>query len=154
MVQLNFAPKVKHSFIWTFFALVNFIQQFLSNYKNLLLIKKVNVHPWSLRRLHTKFNRSFIQRNHQAYQQESLNCHQVKYRDNSKRLDLLLQNPIGLFNILKDACKKAGHKGEDFFWFGIWRSISGIVVSLYLPGQVELASVWNKLKYDARNFLE
>ena len=57
--------------------------------------------------LQNAFYRNSICYNQQAYQQEGLSYHQVNYKDNRKTVDLLLQKPIGVFNVLKDSCKQS-----------------------------------------------
>jgi len=108
--------------------------------------------------LHSQFNRHLIQKNHQAYQQEGLNYHQVKYRDNSKTLDLLLQRPIGLLNILKDAGKAAPHRGEDQLLVQNLKEYFGHY-SEFIPSRsggisFGVEHCGGKVKYDARNFVE
>jgi chitin synthase len=108
--------------------------------------------------LHNAWTRNSIQHNHQAYQQEGLNYHQVKYRDNRRTLDLLLQKPIGVLNILKDACKTAPHKGEDALLAQNLKEYFGHY-SEFIPSKSGGISFGidhfsGKVKYDARNLLE
>jgi len=108
--------------------------------------------------LHAEFNRNLIERNHHAYQQEGLNYHQVNYKDNKKTMDLLLQKPIGLLNILKDSCKVASHKGEDQLLVQNLKEYFGHC-SEFIPtrsGEISFGveHIGGKVKYDARNFVD
>jgi len=108
--------------------------------------------------LHNAFNRQSIHYNQQAYHQEGLNYHQVKYRDNSKTVNLLLQKPIGLLNILKDTSKASSKHGDDALLVQEFKEYFGHY-NEYIPSKTGSVGFGinhfnGRVKYDARNFVD
>ncbi len=79
----------------------------------------------------------------------------MNYKDNTKTVDLILQKPIGILNILKDACKVCEYDDAAFVqnlkdYFGHHSEFS---VSKSNPLSFTVNHFAGKVRYDGTKFL-